>query len=283
MRPHQWVKNAFVMAPVVFSLNVDQPDMLLKAAAATLLFCLISGAVYLLNDIVDLEADRAYPVKRHRAIPSGVVPIVFARMFCAVLVVGSVSAMLLIDRWAAAVALLYFIVNVAYSLKLKHSAFVDVSVIATGFLLRVLAGSLAIGVDVSVWLVLCTFLLALFLALGKRRHELLSAKKGTKQRAVLGRYNPAHVHFAMILVGGLTVGAYTAYTLSPMTQVAFGFSWPRLALTVPFTAFGVLRFFTIANQREELASPTEQMLKDPLFLLNLAGWIFAVLVLVYLL
>src|SRR5690606_7492090 len=172
MRPHQWVKNAFVLAPVVFSLNIDSPDLLVKALLATLAFCFISGAVYLLNDIADVEADRAHPVKRARPIASGQVPINVARFACAALCVVSLAGLYAISPAAAGVAFGYFVVNLAYSLRLKHTAFVDVTIIALGFLLRILAGSLAIAVPVSTWLVSCTFLLALYLALGKRRHEL---------------------------------------------------------------------------------------------------------------
>lgn len=281
LRPHQWVKNAFVLAPVVFSLNVDDPDKLFAAGLATLFFCLISGAVYLLNDIADVEADRAHPIKRNRPIASGIVPVHLARIACATLCTASLAGLFVISRSAALVGAVYFVVNVAYSMRLKHTAFVDVIIIATGFLLRILAGSLAIDVPVSLWLVGCTFLLALYLALGKRRHELTSAERSTQQRAVLERYNPHHVHLAMLGVGLLTLAAYTAYTLAPSTQAQFGFAWPELVLTVPFTAFGVARFFRLASSRRSLASPTEQMLRDLPFLLNIGGWVLAVLAIVY--
>lgn len=281
MRPHQWVKNGFVLAPLIFSMSVGQPDKVFAAALATLFFCLISGAVYLLNDIADVEADRAHPVKRNRPIASGVVPMPAARIACATAAVASLFGIFMISRWAALVAAIYFVVNVAYSLRLKHTAFVDVTVIATGFLLRVLAGSLAIDVPISLWLVGCTFLLALYLALGKRRHELASAERSTKQRAVLERYNPRHVHLAMLGVGCLTLAAYTAYTLAPSTQLQFGLAWPELVLTVPFTALGIARFFVLASDAGSLQSPTEQMLRDVPFLLNIGGWILAVLVIVY--
>jgi len=281
LRPHQWIKNGFVLAPVVFSLNIDEPTMLGRAGLATLFFCLISGSVYLLNDIADVEADRAHPVKRNRPIAAGIVPIPMARVACATFCVASIAGIYLISRWAALVAAIYFIVNVAYSMRLKHTAFVDVTIIATGFLLRILAGSLAIDVPVSTWLVTCTFLLALYLALGKRRHELLAGDRARKQRAVLERYNPRHVHLAMIVVGALTVAAYTAYTLAPSTQAQFGFDWPRLVLTVPFTALGIWRFFKLASDETNPNSPTEQMLRDVPFILNIAGWVLAVLMIVY--
>lgn len=281
MRPHQWVKNAFVLAPVVFSRNFDSPALLSRAALATLLFCVLSGAVYLLNDVLDVEADRAHPIKRNRPVASGRVPIGFAKGACGVLTVVALLLMFLLNHWAGIVAAGYFTMNVAYSMRLKHVAFIDVGIIATGFLLRILAGSLAIAVAVSAWLVACTFLLALYLALGKRKHELRSSGKARKQRAVLGRYNPSHVHLTMIVVGVLTVGTYSAYTLAPTTQHYFDLAWPQLALTIPFTAFGVARFFWLASTGDEGVSPTERMLKDKFFLLNLVAWIAVVMAVMY--
>jgi len=281
MRPHQWVKNAFVLAPVIFSLNFEHPALLLRAALATVLFCVLSGAVYLLNDVLDVDADRAHPIKRNRPVARGRVPVGFAKLTCGILTVLALLSMFLLSPWAGLVAAAYFVMNVAYSVRLKHVAFIDVGIIATGFLLRILAGSLAIDVAVSTWLIACTFLLALYLALGKRKHELRSSGNARKQRAVLGRYDPNHVHLAMLVVGTLTVGTYIAYTLAPTTQHYFDLSWPQLTLTIPFTAFGVARFFWLASEGDVGVSPTEHMLKDKLFLLNLVAWIAVVMAVVY--
>ncbi len=281
-RPHQWVKNAFVLAPLIFSLNVGEPALVWRALWAFAVFCLISSSVYYLNDLVDIEADRAHPLKRQRPIASGQVPVAVARIACGVALALALGGALVLNWQVALVAALYFGLNLAYSLRLKHYAFVDVSIIATGFLLRVLAGSLAIAVVVSTFLVLCTFSLALFLALGKRMHELRGSAAGAKQRAVLGRYRKAHVHWAMVVVGSVTLLAYVAYTLAPHTQAFFGFGWPRLVLTVPFTAFGLYRFHRLVSPEHSAMSPTEQMLKDKPFLLNLVLWGAVVVAAVYL-
>lgn len=283
MRPQQWVKNAFVLAPLVFARQALDFVLLGKAVAAFGLFCAISGAVYLLNDLFDLESDRAHPVKRHRPIASGRVPVNLAWVFCGVLAVGAPIAAWQLNGALAIVTVIYFVLNVAYSSKLKHVPFLDVGIIASGFLLRVQAGSFATGVRVSIWLALCTFLLALYLALGKRQHELRTLDKGSaKQRRVLKRYRVRHVHLAMRWIGVLTALAYTAYTFSPEIQRQFGFTWPKLALTVPFTVVGIGRFFQLAHTTEYLTSPTERMLRDRFFILNILGWCLAVFGLVYL-
>lgn len=282
MRPHQWVKNAFVLAPLVFSLSITDTALLIRGIAAAALFSLLSSSVYLLNDIFDIEADRAHPIKRNRPIASGRVPLRVATTICATLATGTIATALIIDQRFALVCLLYFTLNVAYSKKLKHVAFVDVLIIASGFLLRILAGSFAIDVHVSTWLFLCTFLLALYLALGKRKYELRSSGQGVgKQRKVLEYYKASHLNVAMITVGVLTAGAYAAYTLAPHTQELFQLEWPKLALTIPFAMIGIARFFLITHSPHSFASPTEEMLKDFPFLVNLMAYALITFFIVY--
>jgi 4-hydroxybenzoate polyprenyltransferase len=280
LRPHQWVKNSFVLAPLVFSLNVDEPAMLLRAGLATLAFCLISGAVYLLNDVVDAEADRRHPVKCRRPIAAGLISESFARWACAALVVSALALALSLELWVAGVTALYFLSNLAYSFKLKHVAYLDVSIIAFGFILRILAGSFAIDVPLSIYLVSCTFLLSLYLAFGKRLHELAATGTKRQQRTVLERYRLSHLRVATLSVAVLTILAYTAYTLAPHTQSFFGFEAPRLLATVPFAALGVARFYKLASSTRP-ASPTDQMLRDPLFLANFLAWVLTTLAVVY--
>jgi len=293
IRPHQWVKNVFVAAPMVFhkdlfgtSANGDPTLNLLvagKAFLATGVFCLLAGAVYTMNDLVDVEADRVHPVKRFRPIPSGAVPVGIAKAFAAVLVAISLGFGLLAINWAfTAVAAIYFLENLAYSFKLKKVAFIDVGLIAFGFVLRVAAGGLATSTHVSWYMYACTALLALFLGFGKRRHELEGEHAG-KQRTALEAYSKGSLTAALAITGTATAATYIAYTLDTETKAFF--HTDRLWLTVPFTLFGIYRFLMIvsgnAGRGKKAESPTQEMLSDVPFVLNLVLWLVAVIVIVY--
>jgi 4-hydroxybenzoate polyprenyltransferase len=187
-RPHQWVKNIFVAAPLVFARRIDDVTALVHTSVAVAGFCLISSSVYLLNDLVDVEKDRAHPLKRLRPIASGALSVRSAKIAALVLAVGGLLLTLSLGVLPAAIAAAYMVQNLAYSFRLKHVPFVDVASIAAGFLLRVLAGAAAIPVEPSIWLLTCTLLLASFLGFGKRTHELrTSGSRGGDQRKVLDR------------------------------------------------------------------------------------------------
>jgi 4-hydroxybenzoate polyprenyltransferase len=279
IRPHQWVKNLFVMAPIVFAKNVFHPESLTRALTAFGVFCLLSGSVYTLNDLVDVDADRVHPKKRHRPIASGRVPVNVARGFLALLVVGafSLSALFFGPKFFA-VALAYFLLNVAYSLKLKKIPFIDVMCISAGFVLRVLGGGYAIDVRVSWYMFACTALLALFLGFGKRRHE-ISAEQAGKQRKSLESYSASGLNVALAVTGSLTIATYVAYTLDPDTRAMFRSD--QLWMTTPSVLIGIWRFVQIVRGNPKSESPTQEMLRDGLFVLNLAAWAIVVLVIVY--
>lgn len=291
LRPHQWVKNLFVLAPIVFSKDVlihtaQGPALNLlvtgRALAATGIFCLLAGAVYTINDLVDVEADRAHPIKRGRPIPSGLVPPGLARAMAAGLVAISLVAAYLLAPALALIAVVYFGENVAYSFKLKKFAFVDVALIAFGFVLRVLAGGIATDVHVSAYMLGCTALLALFLGFGKRRHEVALENAG-KQRAALETYTPRSLNVALALTGTATLITYVAYTLDPATRAFFNSNY--LWLTAPFTAFAFVRFLLLVSGRAgrgvRAESPTEEMLRDVPFVLILLLWVAVVIAVVY--
>ncbi len=288
MRPNQWVKNLFVLAPLVFSQNLLDPQMLGRAFLGTFLFCMISGVVYLMNDIFDVEKDRAHPTKRFRPIPSGKLPVKAATAAAVVIGLGTLALSLVLDWRFGAVTAIYFANNVLYSWKLKHVVFVDVLTIALGFLLRTLAGAFVIDVIFSEWLFGCTFLLALYLALGKRKHEILQAGLGKgKQRRVLERYRLDHINYAILCVAGLTIAAYTAYTLSvslpgqPLHATRAPFESPWIPFTIPFAVIGVFRFYMLISRAELADSPTERMIKDIPFIANLALWGISILAMIY--
>jgi len=290
-RPHQWVKNLFVLAPMFFHKDVflatsQGPALNLtvtgRALGATAVFCFLAGAVYTINDLVDVEADRIHPVKRSRPIASGSVPEGVARVAAVVLVIGSLVAAYAIAPLFAFVALVYFLENLAYSFKLKSVAFFDVALIAFGFVLRVVAGGIATAVHVSAYMLACTALLALYLGFGKRRHE-LALEHARKQRAALQAYSTRSLNVAMCVTGMAAALTYVAYTLAPATRAFFNSD--RLWLTAPFVVYGILRFLLLVNGRAgrglRAESPTQEMLRDVPFVLNLTLWVVVVVAVVY--
>jgi 4-hydroxybenzoate polyprenyltransferase len=282
MRPHQWVKNLFVAAPLVFSRHLGEAAFTLRAAAAVLCFCLLSGAVYAFNDVRDVAADRIHPDKRTRPIAAGHLSERAALCAAGVLALVALAGSAALHWQVAVFGLAYGLANLAYSIKLKHVAFVDVTMIASGFLLRVMAGAAAIAVRPSVWLLVCTGLLASMLGLGKRAHELAWAATSGSQattRAALAGYRLPIVRGAVLVLGVATAVAYFLYCRDPHT-VAF-FHTDRLILTAPFPVLGIARFATIALFRPSRHSPTDAMLRDWPFLLNLAAWGLSVLWIVY--
>jgi 4-hydroxybenzoate polyprenyltransferase len=281
MRPHQWVKNVFVLAPVVFAKELFDVGLLLRAAGAFIVFCLLAGAVYTVNDIVDAPSDRVHPIKRHRPIASGVVPIKTAKILAATLFVLGMAGALCGPPLFALVVFLYFIQNVAYSFKLKSIAYADVMFIALGFVLRVIAGGLATRIQVSGYLLACTALLALFLGFGKRSHELAGVALATtkRQRASLEAYHPVTLGRALWITGTASIATYVAYTIDPATRQMFHSDW--LWLTAPNPVFGVLRFVYLVRTRPKAESPTQEMLRDAPFMINLLVWIAIVVAIVY--
>ncbi|HEX2571157.1 MAG TPA: decaprenyl-phosphate phosphoribosyltransferase [Polyangia bacterium] len=280
LRPQQWVKNLFVGAPLLFAKSLFAPGEARRAAAAVGIFCLIASAVYLWNDLVDLEKDRVHPRKRRRPIAAGELPVPMARVLAASLAsFGLAFAWVLAGSFALAAGG-YLMLNVAYSLRLKRVPYLDVLAIASGFLLRVVAGALAIEVHASPYLLLCTALLACFVGFGKRAHELASAgERGAAQRSVLALYRPGHLRVALYLTGAATVVAYVAYTLSEHTRTFFHTT--KMVWTVPAIIFGMGRFLVLVSQRPRAESPTEELLRDPLFMANLGLWVAAVIGIIY--
>jgi decaprenyl-phosphate phosphoribosyltransferase len=281
MRPHQWMKNVFVLAPLVFAKELFDWDLFVRGGGAFLVFCLLAGAVYTINDIVDAPADRVHPVKRHRPIAAGVVPIKVAKVLAIVLFVVAMAGALYGPPLFALVGFLYFVQNIAYSLRLKKIAYADVGCIALGFVLRVVAGGLATRIPVSHYLLACTALLALFLGFGKRSHELagVSLAASKKQRAALEAYTSHALGRALAITGVASIVTYVAYTVDPSTREMFRSNW--LWLTAINPIYGMLRFVHLVRTRPKAESPTQEMLRDTPFMLNLLLWIIVVVVIVY--
>jgi decaprenyl-phosphate phosphoribosyltransferase len=282
VRPHQWVKNVFVAAPLVFARHLADAGYVARELVAVAAFCLLSGAVYTFNDVRDAEADRAHPTKRRRPIAAGQLAERTALIAAGVLAAVALAACAALSLPLAGFAALYLAQNVAYSVRLKHVAYVDVALITSGFLLRVLAGAAAIDVPASGWLLLCTALLAAFLGLGKRAHELAWAGRTgqvEETRAALAGYRIPVVRVAMLVLAIVTCAVYGAYTVAPRTVALFGTE--QLVYSTPFVALGILRFLFLALWLPKDDPPTEAMLKDPWFLLDLAGATAVVLYIIY--
>jgi 4-hydroxybenzoate polyprenyltransferase len=278
-RPHQWVKNLFVAAPLVFARRIGDPTAVGHTGLAVAAFCLLSSAVYLINDVVDVAKDRAHPVKRHRPIAAGRVPLPLARVLALTVACAGLGMAFWLGPAFVATSAGYLALNLAYSFGLKKVAFVDVGCISVGFLLRVLGGSVAIPVQPSKWLLVCTLLLSALLGFGKRTHELrVSGEAGTAQRDVLGRYTLPTLQTLMTILGVLTSVAYLAYTRSSHARGFFGAR--PLVLTVPFVVFGIFRFTWITSRKLDAESPTDSMLRDWPFVLNLLLYAAAILLLV---
>jgi 4-hydroxybenzoate polyprenyltransferase len=280
LRPAQWVKNLFVLAPLVFAHRLEDPEPLRRAALAFLIFCTASSAVYLVNDLRDREQDRLHPEKARRPIASGALPPAVAGVAAGLLGVGSLAGALALGPPFGLALGAYLGLNLLYSVALKHIVILDVMSIAAGFVLRVLGGAAAIGVAVSSWLVLCGTFLALFLAFSKRRHELmLLTDAAVAQRKVLADYSPVFLDQMINVVTASTVVSYALYTVAPETTARLGTR--HLVWTLPLVLFGIFRFLYLLHQRPGTRNPTETILTDAPFLVNMALWGAVVLLLIY--
>lgn len=283
LRPQQWVKNLFVAAPLVFAKQLFQADSALRTGAAMLAFCALSGAVYAFNDVRDVQEDRAHPRKRFRPIAAGELSEHTALVLAGSLIIGALAVCAVIAWELAVVAAAYVTVNLSYSLVLKRIAWIDVGLIAAGFLLRVTAGAYAIDVPESVWLLVCTGLLATLLGLGKRAQELWIARAAERDaadtRPALAGYSLATVRTVMLLLALATVVVYALYTQDTRTIAEFGTR--QLVWTLPFCVLGIGRFMYLAIIAPTKISPTEAMLRDWPFVLNIAVWAVVVLLIIY--
>jgi 4-hydroxybenzoate polyprenyltransferase len=279
LRPRQWAKNLFVFAGLIFGQRLFTP-LVWAALAAFVVFCALAGAVYLLNDVADREKDRLHPRKRERPVAAGILPVPVAVGAAAVLIVAGLAAGLALSPAFALVALAYVALLAAYSAGLKHLVIVDVLVVAIGFVLRAVAGAVAIDVEISGWLLICTILVALFLALGKRRHEYLALDtEGARHRPILAEYSASLLDQMIAVVTASTVTAYALYTMSPETVAKF--HTQLLPATLPFVLYGIFRYLYLLYRRQLGGNPSEVFLNDRALLLNTLCWILAVLLIIY--
>lgn len=279
LRPRQWVKNFFVFAGLIFSQSLFTP-LVWPALAAFAIFCALSGAIYLFNDLADVEKDRLHPTKRRRPIASGALSVPAGAAIGVLTLVGSLVAAYALSARFGVVATVYAALLTAYSVWLKHVVILDVLTVAIGFVLRAVAGAAAIGVEISGWLVICTILVALFLALGKRRHEYLTLHgDAAAHRPILAEYSESFLDQMVAVVTASTVTAYALYTMSPDTVAKFHTRW--LPLTLPFVLYGVFRYLYLLYRRDLGGNPSDLLLSDRALLINTVLWMVALLLVIY--
>ena len=261
LRPHQWVKNMFVFAALVFSRNLLSPELVIRSAIAFGCFCVVASSIYLVNDVADYERDRVHPKKSLRPIASDAVSKRVALIMAFVLGPAALFFAFWLNAQTGATITIYAVMNLAYSLRLKHVVLLDVFIIALGFLLRVSAGAFAINVAISPWLLLCTFFVALFLAFCKRRHELVSLGDDAKaHRGILAEYSATFIDKMISALASMTVMSYALYTIDRGVIERIGTD--ALITTLPFVLFGVFRYLYLVHQKKQGGSPTEVVLKD---------------------
>lgn len=271
LRPEHWVKNLFVFIPAFFAARLSEADVLKNTTLGFVAFSLIASAVYVLNDLADAPQDRNHPDKQHRPIASGAVSTRQGIAVLTALLFAGTALAAFLSREMLIFSLLYFIVNVFYSFSLKHIAIIDISLIGLGFLLRVFAGGAVAGVEVSQWLIVLTFLLALILALAKRRGEYLVETKGHAFRKALEGYNLPFLDVGMVVCSTVAIVAYLMYCFSPEVTERIGSD--RIFYTAFFVITGVLRYLQLTLVYNKTESPTRALLRDRFLQIVLIGWI----------
>jgi decaprenyl-phosphate phosphoribosyltransferase len=272
IRPHQYVKNLFIFMPMFFVGQMANIDLLVNALIAFIAFSLSASAVYILNDYRDVEDDRLHPTKKNRPLASGSVSSQTALVMMGLLAISGLGLMASLSIEAAAILIAYIGLNLAYSFKLKHVAIIDVVIISTGFVLRLFIGSQVTSIPLSMWIVIMTFLLALFLALAKRRDDvLIFLDTGKKMRQVVDGYNLQLIDSAMTIMSAVVIVAYILYTTSAEAVARIGND--HLYLTALFVILGIMRYLQIALVEENTSSPTRIVLKDGFIQLTIVAWL----------
>ena len=279
MRPHQWVKNVFVLTGLLFGHVWNNPTLVTQAIIAFVAFCLISSTIYILNDIVDIEQDKHHPTKRKRPLPSGKLKIPTAAIFAALLGATALVLAAFASSTVVVILLIYAVMNIAYSLKLKHVVILDVFIIATGFMLRILAGTLGLGIPPSQWLLLCGLMVTLFLGFSKRRAEIIALSEDkSAHRKVLEDYSPVLLDKMIVVTAAGLIMSYSLYTMNPETIRIHGTA--NLIYTVPFVIYGVFRYIFLLHHQSLGTDTAKDMVRDPHLLIVLMGWLVTTIALI---
>ena len=279
-RPKQYIKNIFILLPLFFAGQITNTELLVNALVAFVAFSLSASAVYIFNDYKDIKEDRKHPKKKYRPLAAGLISKNTALLLMFILFIISFTLMAIISLKALVILSIYVILNILYSLKLKRIALLDVTIIAIGFVLRLFVGSYAYEVPLKIWIVIMTFLLALFLALAKRRDDvLILLKSGSKMRKSIDGYNLQLIDGAMLIMSAVVIVAYLLYTTSQ--EIIEKFQSENLYLTALFVIFGILRYLQLTFVEKNSGSPTEIIFKDTVMQINLVLWISAFVWIIY--
>jgi len=280
-RPSQWIKNSLVLAALFFAGVADDIHSLILAIAAAAAFCLLSSSIYALNDLIDCQHDKNHPLKKSRPIAAGKISIATAALFSFILAVAGLFSAWLINFELFIVSVIFLLLNVLYSSWLKHVVILDVMTIALSFVIRAYAGAVAIEVAASKWMLINTLFLALFLAFGKRRHELvLLDDEATSHRQSLSKYSPYLLDQLISVVTASVVVAYLLYTFS--SEVSSKLNTEYLYITVPFVVYGIFRYLYLIHYEEKGGSPTKVLIGDKPLMLNVILWLATVIIILYL-
>lgn len=281
LRPKQWIKNLFLFAALFFSRNIFQAQLTLKYVIAFIFFCFLSSSIYLINDVHDKEQDKIHPQKKHRPIASGRISVMKSLQLAVALAVVSFIGAFFIDPLFLVIAIIYYVMNLFYSFLLKRIVIVDIFCIAIGFVLRVLAGSVIGDIYISNWLLICTFMLSLFLGFTKRRHELVSLDKSANlHRPILNEYSTFFLDQMIAVVTTSTVIFYILYTVSVETIAKF--HTDRLLYTTVFVIYGIFRYLYLVYKRELGGNPTIALLTDGPLLITIFFWVLSTGLIIYL-
>ena len=280
IRPKQYIKNVFIFLPLFFHGNIANTELLVTAFMAFVAFSLSASAIYILNDYKDIKDDRRHPVKKFRPLASGLISKKRAVSLMVILLIMGFSLMAITSLQAVAILSAYIILNIGYSFKFKRIALLDVTIIAVGFVLRLFVGSFVTGTPLSMWIVMMTFLLALFLALAKRRDDiLLQRRTGNKMRKSIDGYNLQLVDGTMMIMASIVVVTYILYTVSQ--EIIEQFQSEHLYLTALFVIFGLMRYLQLSLVEKRSGSPTEIVLKDKTTIVNILLWILSFIWFIY--
>jgi 4-hydroxybenzoate polyprenyltransferase len=283
LRPHQWIKNAFVFTGLIFAHAWNQPQTILSIVYATIAFCLMSSSIYIINDILDMQQDKLHPTKKHRPLAAGIISIKLALPLAILLFIAALATGYIASIKVSCVLLAYAIMNILYCIELKHLVIIDVFIISFGFMLRIIAGTWAVGIAPSQWLMLCGLMITLFLGFTKRRAEISGIEEGATnaQRKVLDHYSPAILDKLIGITATGAIITYSLYTVSPSTIQSQGTA--NLIYTVPFVMYGIFRYIYLLhnNIRQNGEDTASDLLKDKHLLITVFGWFILVLILIH--
>ncbi len=281
LRPHQWIKNGVVLIPLFFAQKIFHYPSLLQGIQAVIIFCILTGGIYLVNDLVDLESDRKHPVKRNRPLARGLISPLLAKIVAPLLLISALIWGLAFGTDFFLILVAYLVIQALYNYRFKKIVILDIFCISGGFFLRVIAGGIAIHVFISHWLIICSILISMFLALSKRRHELvfLGESNAENHRKVLSDYSPFLLDQMIGVITAATLLSYMLYCISPDTIQKF--QTDHMIYTFPFVLYGILRYLYLIHQKNEGGAPERLLFSDLPLLLSFVLWVIACLMIVY--